>query len=72
LRNASKLSPLYEKVAGVYRRTGATARASTVEARRLDLWVRWDKKLPHNAFVRRELEAARLESGPKLLTSRAE
>jgi serine/threonine protein kinase/tetratricopeptide (TPR) repeat protein len=72
LRNAPKLSLLYEKVAGVYRRTGATAKASTMEARRLDLWHRWDKKLPHNTFIRRELEATRLESGPKPITSGAE
>jgi len=69
LRNASKLSLLYKKVAGVYRRTGATAKASSMEARRLDLWDRWDKKLPHNTFIRRELEATRLESGPKRITS---
>jgi serine/threonine-protein kinase len=72
LRNAPKLSLLYEKLAGVYRRTGATAKASTTEARRLDLWLRWDKKLPDNTFIRRELEATRLESGPKPLTSGAE
>jgi len=69
LRNASKLSLLYKKVAGVYRRTGATAKASSMEARRLDLWDLWDKKLPHNTFIRRELEATRLESGPKRITS---
>jgi tetratricopeptide (TPR) repeat protein len=72
LRNAPKLSLLYEKMAGVYRRTGATAKASTMEERRLDLWRRWDKKLPHNTFIRRELEATRLESGPKPIPSGAE
>jgi len=72
LRNAPKLSLLYEKVAGVYRRTGATAKANAMEARRLDLWHRWDKKLPNNTFIRRELEATRLESGPKPVTSGAE
>ncbi len=71
LRNAPKLSLLYEKVAGVYRRTGAIAKASATEARRVDLWQRWDKKLPDNAFIRWELEATRLESGPKPITSAA-
>jgi len=50
LRNAPKLSLLYEKAAGVYRRTGATAKANAMEARRLDLWHRWDKKLPNNTL----------------------
>jgi tetratricopeptide (TPR) repeat protein len=72
LRNAPKLSLLYEKLAGVYRRSGATAKANTMEARRLDLWHRWDQKLPHNSFIHRELEATGLESGPKHLTSGAE
>jgi hypothetical protein len=71
LRNASKLSLLYEKVAGVYRRTGATAKATAMEARRLDLWQRWDKKLPLNTFIRRELDATSPESGPKPITSAA-
>jgi serine/threonine-protein kinase len=72
LRNAQKLSRLYEKVAAVYRSTGATAKAGAMEARRLDLWRHWDKKLPHNTFIRRELEATRLESGPKQLNSAAD
>jgi serine/threonine-protein kinase len=72
LRNAPKLSLLYEKVAGVYRRTGAIAKASIIEARRLDLWRRWDNKLPHNTFIRRELETASLGSSPKQLTSLAD
>lgn len=72
LRNAAKLSLLYEKVAGVYRRTGATAQASTLETRRLDIWRSWDKKLPHNTFIRREFEAARLEFDPKPIASGAE
>jgi tetratricopeptide (TPR) repeat protein len=69
LRNAPKLSLLYEKVAGVYRRTGAAAKATTMEARRLDLWQRWDKKLPHNTFIRRQLEATTLESNSKPITA---
>lgn len=72
LRNAPKISLLYEKLAGVYRRAGATAKANTMEARRLDLWQRWDKKLPHNSFIRRELEATAPESSSKPLTSGAE
>ena len=69
LRAASKLSLLYERLAGLYRRTGATAKANEMEARRLDLWRRWDKKLPHNAFILGELDAVGLESSAKRLTS---
>jgi tetratricopeptide (TPR) repeat protein len=60
LRDAPKLSLLYERMARVYRRTDATAKANTMETRRLDLWRRWDKKLPGNTFIRRELETASL------------
>jgi serine/threonine protein kinase/tetratricopeptide (TPR) repeat protein len=68
LRNARKLSLLYEKVAGVYRRIGATAKASAMEARRLGLWRHWDEKLPYNTFIRRQLGTASLESSPKPMT----
>jgi hypothetical protein len=71
LRNAAKLSLLYGKMAGIYRRTGVSAKASTMEANRLGLWLRWDKKLPQNTFIRRELDAAKLESTPKPMTAAA-
>jgi serine/threonine protein kinase len=71
LRNAPKLSLLYERMARAYRRTGATAKANTMQARRLDLWSRWDKKLPHNTFIRRQLEATGLESSSKPMTASA-
>jgi hypothetical protein len=29
-------------------------------ARRLELWQHWDGKLPHNRFILRQLEAARM------------
>ena len=72
LRDAPKLSLLYQRVAQIYRRTDATAKANSVEARRLDLWRRWDKKLPHNPFIRRELEAASLRSHPEHQASSAD
>jgi hypothetical protein len=57
LRDAAKLSRLYEASAGLYRRAGQTVRAESMETRRLELWRHWDRKLPNNAFVRRQLAA---------------
>lgn len=57
LRDAAKLSRLYEASAGLYRRAGQTERAESMETRRLELWRHWDRKLPNNAFVRRQLAA---------------
>jgi hypothetical protein len=60
LRDAPRMSRLYEALAGLYRRAGNTARAESIEARRLELWRHWDNKLPNNPFIRHQLEAARL------------
>jgi serine/threonine protein kinase/tetratricopeptide (TPR) repeat protein len=60
LRDVPKLSLLYQNLARVYRRAGATAKAKDMEARRLDLWRHWNQKLAHNTFVRQQLEAASL------------
>ncbi len=51
LRDAPRLSRLYEALARLYLRTGETAKAEDMDARRLDLWRSWDAKLPDNAFV---------------------
>jgi tetratricopeptide (TPR) repeat protein len=58
LEDVTKLARLYESLAAVYRRTGETAKAESMKTRRLELWQHWDSKLPNNAFVRRQLEAA--------------
>jgi serine/threonine protein kinase len=58
LRDAPKLSRLYGALARLYQRTGKAGPAKTMEAKRLELWQGWDKKLPGNSFVRRELRAA--------------
>jgi tetratricopeptide (TPR) repeat protein len=59
LRDAPRLSRLYEALGRVYHRTGDIAKAESLAARRLELWRQWDRKLPDNAFVHRQLEAAR-------------
>jgi tetratricopeptide (TPR) repeat protein len=58
LEDAVELSNIYRQTAALYRRGHRPEPASGLDARRLELWRHWDTKLPHNAFVRRELEAA--------------
>ena len=60
LRDALRLSNLYEEAAAVHRRTGHSDVASGLEAQRLELWRGWDGKLPNNGFIRRQWEAVRL------------
>lgn len=62
LRDAPRLSSLYESLAAVYRQTGQTAQAKEMEKRRLELWQQWDQKLPNNVYIRRELAAASVPS----------
>ncbi len=58
LEDVTKLSRLYESLIDLYRRTGETGKAENMKMRQLELWRHWDQKLPNNAFVRRQLEAA--------------
>jgi tetratricopeptide (TPR) repeat protein len=62
LRHAIELSRLYEALAGLYRRSGNRDRAEAMSAQRLELWRHWDRKLPSNSFIQRQLEAASLGS----------
>jgi tetratricopeptide (TPR) repeat protein/predicted Ser/Thr protein kinase len=57
LTDASRLSRLYKAVADLSRRAGHPDRAFELEARRLQLWQHWDRKLPNNAFVLRQIAA---------------
>jgi hypothetical protein len=57
LRNAPRLSLLYESLGRLNRRIGNVLKADAATARRLALWQYWDQKLPGNAFVRRQLLA---------------
>jgi tetratricopeptide (TPR) repeat protein len=50
------LSKIYRAEALLQRRVGQADLASTLEARRRDLWQHWDRKLLHNAFVRCQLD----------------
>jgi serine/threonine protein kinase len=64
LTDAVNLSRIYANMAGLNRHIGRSDRASALEAQRLELWRRWDARLPNNTFVRRQLNEA---SGPAML-----
>jgi tetratricopeptide (TPR) repeat protein len=55
LIDATKVSMMYYYMAGVYRRAGEAGKAAGMDQRRLELWRKWDGKLPHNGFVQRQL-----------------
>jgi serine/threonine protein kinase/tetratricopeptide (TPR) repeat protein len=55
LRDAAALSLLYRNLARISVRAGDPAGAEVITARRLDLWRMWERKLPGNPFVLRQL-----------------
>jgi hypothetical protein len=55
LTDAVSLSNLYRDAARVYRKAGQTAEATRLETSRRDLWQSWDRKLPNNPFIRRQM-----------------
>jgi tetratricopeptide (TPR) repeat protein/tRNA A-37 threonylcarbamoyl transferase component Bud32 len=55
LRDATRLSRFYETLATCYDRIGEKAKAESIDQQRLDLWQSWDRKLPNNAFVLRQI-----------------
>ncbi len=58
LIDAVNLSNIYRSMAALYSRGRHADLVSAMETRRLDLWRQWDRKLPNNAFVRRQIAAA--------------
>ena len=68
LEDAVDLSNIYRGLAQLHRRSGQSSLASDLESRRRELWQNWDRKLPNNPFVRRQI-AAVLAATPKLVTS---
>jgi len=57
LDDAMTLSNIWRSLAPLYRRTGQPDLASALDAKRLDLWRRWDRKLPNNPFVLNQIAA---------------
>jgi tRNA A-37 threonylcarbamoyl transferase component Bud32/tetratricopeptide (TPR) repeat protein len=61
LADAVDMSRVYAALAALHRRAHQTDHASALKIRRLELWRRWDRELPNNTFVRRQLETANLD-----------
>ena len=57
LEDATGLSNIYRDMAQLHRRAGQTSQASDFDSRRLNLWQHWDRRLPNNSFVRRQISA---------------
>lgn len=57
LRNAAALSRLEGALAGLYRRHGDEAAAGKIASRRRAMWAAWERKLPGNPYVARQLAA---------------
>jgi hypothetical protein len=57
LQHAVHLSRIYAAKATLHRRAGQADLASALEARGLELWRHWERKLPNNPFVLRQLAA---------------
>jgi hypothetical protein len=55
LSDATDVSRLYAALAGFQRRAGRSADASATDARRVQLWKAWERTLPGNPFVARQL-----------------
>lgn len=56
LADAVNVSRVYTELALLYQRSHQPELASAFAAHRVELWQRWDISLPHNKFVRRQLE----------------
>ena len=56
LPDAVRMSTIYRAAAAVRRRAGLAEGAATMETHDRDLWQHWDRKIPNNAFVRRQLQ----------------
>jgi len=57
LSDAVDLSHIWGSMAALHRRSGRADLASALETRRLELWQRWERKLPNNPFVLRQIAA---------------
>jgi serine/threonine protein kinase len=70
LGDAVSISRLYSAMAALLVRAGQTGSALALQERRLELWRRWDARLPNSGFVRAQLNAvkgaARADSAPDI------
>jgi tetratricopeptide (TPR) repeat protein len=56
LADAVNVSRVYSELELLYQGGNEPELASALAARRFELWRQWDAKLPHNKFIRRQLE----------------
>jgi serine/threonine protein kinase len=59
LRHAMALSKIFDSLAALYRRGGEREKAAGFSERRSTLWRHWERKLPNNSFISRQLASAR-------------
>ena len=57
LEDAVNVSRVNNALASASSTASHTDLAAALEARRLELWRRWDARLPNNSFVRRQINA---------------
>src|SRR5262249_15865973 len=57
LRHAHGLSRIYSDLGNLYWRAGHKDQAEMLDQQRLEIWQYWNKKLPDNTFIRRQLAA---------------
>jgi serine/threonine-protein kinase len=55
LSDATDVSRLYATLAALERRAGRTDEAAALDTRRSQIWQRWEKALPGNPFVARQI-----------------
>ena len=56
---ADERERLHRAVAELHRRSGRADLADAAAAKRIELWRQWDRKLPGNTFVARQLASSR-------------
>ena len=66
LRHANDMSRLYASGAQFDAKLGNLDEEKMFETKRLDLWRQWDRRLPNNPFVHRQIEKAVPEVPPAL------
>jgi hypothetical protein len=64
LRHANDMSRLYASLAAIDAKLGMYDEEKMFEAKRMDLWGQWDRRLPGNSFVRRQMEKSLLKIPP--------
>jgi tetratricopeptide (TPR) repeat protein len=64
LLDATQVSSLYAALAALHSRAGHSGIAAGYRFRRVELWRRWDARLPNNRFVRLQLYAANEAAQP--------